>query len=177
MSGATLVPLHVISYFVYGAFTLFGCTVRYYSTILDFRFIVVLNPILSYGLGSFLFARRYLGNRFFFLFLRLLRCFSSPGILLCDYFIHHMVHEHYLMWVPPFGNLRVNGCLRLSAAFRSLPRPSSAPVAKASALCSFLLNLFKSFLSLRNYCIFSEFPASWLSFPSLLLVFFLLLKL
>ena len=31
------------------------------------------------GLGSFLFARRYLGNRFFFLFLRLLRCFSSPG--------------------------------------------------------------------------------------------------
>ena len=31
------------------------------------------------GLGSFPFARRYLGNRFFFLFLRLLRCFSSPG--------------------------------------------------------------------------------------------------
>ena len=31
------------------------------------------------GLGSFLFARHYLGNRFFFLFLRLLRCFSSPG--------------------------------------------------------------------------------------------------
>ena len=33
------------------------------------------------GLGSFPFARRYLGNRFFFLFLRLLRCFSSPGSL------------------------------------------------------------------------------------------------
>ena len=31
------------------------------------------------GLGSFPFARRYLGNRCFFLFLRLLRCFSSPG--------------------------------------------------------------------------------------------------
>ena len=31
------------------------------------------------GLGSFHFARRYFGNRFFFLFLRLLRCFSSPG--------------------------------------------------------------------------------------------------
>ena len=29
------------------------------------------------GLGSFPFARRYLGNRFFFLFLQLLRCFSS----------------------------------------------------------------------------------------------------
>ena len=31
------------------------------------------------GLGSFHFARRYFGNRCFFLFLRLLRCFSSPG--------------------------------------------------------------------------------------------------
>ena len=31
------------------------------------------------GLGSFLFARRYSGNRFFFLFLCLLRCFSSAG--------------------------------------------------------------------------------------------------
>jgi hypothetical protein len=26
------------------------------------------------------------------------------------------------MWVPPFGDLRVNGCLLLTAAFRSLPR-------------------------------------------------------
>ena len=31
------------------------------------------------GLGSFHFARRYFGNRVFFLLLRLLRCFSSPG--------------------------------------------------------------------------------------------------
>ena len=42
--------------------------------------------------------------------------------------------------VPPFGNLRVNGYLLLTAAFRSLSRPSSAPSAKASALCSFLLD-------------------------------------
>ena len=33
------------------------------------------------GLGSSAFARRYLRNRCFFLFLRLLRCFSSPGSL------------------------------------------------------------------------------------------------
>ena len=31
------------------------------------------------GLGSFHFARRYFGNRCFFLFLALLRCFSSGG--------------------------------------------------------------------------------------------------
>ena len=34
-----------------------------------------------HGLGSSVFARRYSRNRCFFLFLRLLRCFSSPGSL------------------------------------------------------------------------------------------------
>ena len=33
------------------------------------------------GLGSVHFARRYFGYRVFFLLLRLLRCFSSPGSL------------------------------------------------------------------------------------------------
>ena len=32
------------------------------------------------GLGSSRFARRYSGNRFFFLFLRVMRCFSSPRL-------------------------------------------------------------------------------------------------
>ena len=45
----------------------------------------VLNPTQKRGLGSFPFARRYLGNRCFFLFLRVLRCFSSPGYLLIGY--------------------------------------------------------------------------------------------
>ena len=31
------------------------------------------------GLGSSHFDRHYFGNRYFFLFLRVLRCFSSPG--------------------------------------------------------------------------------------------------
>ena len=39
--------------------------------------------------------------------------------------------------VSPFGNLRVKGCLRLTAAYRSLPRPSSAPDAKAFPLRSY----------------------------------------
>ena len=38
--------------------------------------------------------------------------------------------------VPPFGCLRINACLRLPVAFRSLPRPSSAYGARASTLCS-----------------------------------------
>ena len=37
------------------------------------------------GLGWSLFARRYWGNRFCFLFLQLLRCFSSLGWLVLTY--------------------------------------------------------------------------------------------
>ena len=37
--------------------------------------------------------------------------------------------------VPPFGNLRVKGCLHLTEAYRSLPRPSSPSRAKASTVC------------------------------------------
>ena len=45
--------------------------------------IVVLLPRLCrniIGLGSSAFARHYLRNHYYFLFLRVLRCFSSPGL-------------------------------------------------------------------------------------------------
>ena len=45
------------------------------------------------------------------------------------------------MWVPPFRDLRISVYVPLPAAFRSLSRLSSALSAKASTLCSFLLNL------------------------------------
>ena len=93
------------------------------------------------GLGSSVFARRYFGNRVFFLFLRLLRCFSSPGSLRIP-----MESEYgdggLLRRVSPFRHLRVKGYLLLTAAFRSLSRLSSALSAKASTLCSLQLNLF-----------------------------------
>ncbi len=38
---------------------------------------------------------------------------------------------HEREWVAPFGNPRIKACLRLTGAYRSLPRPSSTPVAKA----------------------------------------------
>ena len=88
------------------------------------------------GLGSFPFARRYSGNRCFFLFLRVLRCFSSPGSP------HNAMDSRYadrgfLCRVSPFRNLRVNGYLLLTAAYRSLSRLSSALSAKASTLRSY----------------------------------------
>ena len=47
----------------------------------------------------------------------------------------------FLCRVSPFGNLRVSGYLLLTAAYRSLSRPSSALSAKASTLRSFLFDL------------------------------------
>ena len=38
-------------------------------------------------------------------------------------------------WVAPFGYPRINACSRLPMAFRSVPRPSSPPGAKASTEC------------------------------------------
>ena len=74
--------------------------------------------------------------------------FSSWGYLdvsvhpvsFCTLWIHVQMRTHCSARVPPFGNLRVIGYLLLTAAYRSLSRPSSAPGAKASALCSFLLD-------------------------------------
>ena len=92
------------------------------------------------GLGSSGSARRYSRNHFCFLFLRLLRCFSSPGSLpyaMCS----HKDDGGLLRRVSPFRYLRIIGYLLLPEAFRSLSRLSSALSAKASALCSFMLNL------------------------------------
>jgi hypothetical protein len=38
-------------------------------------------------------------------------------------------------WVSPFGHPRIKACSRLPVAFRSVPRPSSPPGAKASTEC------------------------------------------
>ena len=90
------------------------------------------------GLGSFHFARRYFENRFFFLFLRLLRCFSSPGSLCMAMYLPCSDWSSSSR-VSPFRNQRVIGYLLLSVAYRSLSRLSSALSAKASALCPFCL--------------------------------------
>ena len=88
------------------------------------------------GLGSSGFARRYSRNHGCFLFLRLLRCFSSPGsppYAMCS----HKDDGGSLRRVSPFRYLRIIGYLLLPEAFRSLSRLSSALSAKASTICSF----------------------------------------
>ena len=105
------------------------------------------------GLASFAFARRYSRNRCFFLFLRLLRCFSSPGSL--PYVMDWRMDDwSFSSRVSPFRYLRIDGYLLLPVAFRSLSRLSSALSAKASTLRSFLLDLFR--------CIALQHFKSWL---------------
>ena len=100
------------------------------------------------GLGSFPFARRYSENRCFFLFLRVLRCFSSPGSP--PYVMYWRMDDWGLLSrVSPFRYLRLNGYLLLPAAFRSLSRLSSALSAKASTLRPYQLDLIKNFVLVR----------------------------
>ena len=69
----------------------------------------------------------------FFLFLRLLRWFSSPRSPASA--MYSRLRDAGLpQRVSPFGDLRIKGCLRLPGAYRSLPRPSSPIDAKASTI-------------------------------------------
>ena len=110
--------------FGHGAFTRYGHTFQH---VILTRFLRSRGPTTPSwhcyhnGLGSSPFARHYLGNHCYFLFLRVLRCFSSPRSP------HDSCHDDRpsTCRVFPFGHLRVKGHLHLTAAFRSLSRPSS----------------------------------------------------
>ena len=62
------------------------------------------------------------------------------------------------MRVPPFGHLRINSCLQIPGAFRSLPRPSSLPEAKASSVrsCS-LSRIRESYATRKSHIILVAF--------------------
>ena len=134
----------VSSAFTYGAFTLCGRLSQNRSVSFQESLMQSVTPECThFGLGSSAFARRYLQNRVFFLFLRVLRCFSSPGSLpyVMDW---RMDDGGVLRRVSPFRDLRINGYLLLPEAYRSLSRLSSALSAKASALCPYCLTFRSS---------------------------------
>ena len=130
----------VSSAFTYGAFTLCGRLSQNRSVSFRESLRQSVTPECTHsGLGSSAFARRYLRNRVFFLFLRVLRCFSSPGSLpyVMDW---RMDDRGVLCRVSPFRDLRIKGYLLLPEAFRSLSRLSSALSAKASTLRPYYFN-------------------------------------
>ena len=126
--------------FAYGAFTLSGRSFQDRLAISLHRFCSP-NPRckhLVWALPRSL-AATY-GITCCFLFLRLLRCFSSPGSL--PYVMCWRMDDWSLSSrVPPFRYPWIIAYVQLPKAFRSLSRLSSALSAKASALRPFLLNL------------------------------------
>ena len=116
---------------VYGAFTRFGPTFQMVPLRINSNRVVLQpqNCLNNSGLGSSHFDRHYSGNHYCFLFLRLMRCFSSPGLPPYCYGYHDRS-----WWVVPFGNLRIDSYLPIPAAYRSLSRPSSPLRAKASSV-------------------------------------------
>jgi hypothetical protein len=78
---------YIYKHYQYRAFTFFGLPSQV-TLVLFANDIVVLQPHIGrnqYGLGFSAFARHYLRNHYCFLFLRVLRCFSSPGSLPCGF--------------------------------------------------------------------------------------------
>ncbi len=121
--------------FAYGALTLFGRLFQNRSARTWGRFSCGSSPRRARraGLGSSGSARRYSRNHCCFLFLRLLRCFSSPGSP--PRVMHSREDDRgSLGRVSPFRHLRITGYVPLPGAFRSLSRLSSALSAKASTM-------------------------------------------
>ena len=99
------------------------------------------------GLGSAAFAHHYSRYHFCFLFLPLLRCFSSGGSP-----PRRADAGPPARRVAPFGHPGVEAHLRLAPAFRSLSRPSSPPGAKASTVRPWILRVSErhNFLSVSS---------------------------
>ena len=107
------------------------------------------------SLGLYPFARHYSGNipvqvRDFFLFLRLLRCFNSPGYPLTSLCVQLAGAPSSTGQVYPFGNLRFKGCL---PPHRSL---SQAATSFIVFLCQGIHHIpllrFSHVFDLKNVC-------------------------
>ena len=88
------------------------------------------------GLASSAFAHHYSRNRFCFLFLRVLRCFTSPRYHPLPYAFRQGRHPMTGAGFPHSEILGSQPGCRLLEAYRRLQRPSSAPGAKTSTVCS-----------------------------------------
>ena len=89
----------------------------------------------AHGLASSPFAHHYSGNHYCFLFLRVLRCFTSPRYHQPPYQFRRRQHP---MTGARFPHSEIPGSTlgcQLPGAYRRLPRPSSAPGTKASTVC------------------------------------------
>ena len=126
--------------FGYGDFTLYVGTfqVLHLSIVIPHR--GPTTPETSLRFGLFRFRSPLLTESILFIFLRILRCFTSPRVALSRLCIHLEVTPNYRCRVSPFGHLRIKACMPLPEAYRSLARPSSPVSTKASTVCPLKLD-------------------------------------
>ena len=146
VSVSTPDPVWFLPSFAYETFTLSGQSFQNCSAT---RLIPYNCPypvsISTLGLASSDFARHYSRNLVWFLFLCLLRCFSSAGSP-CWPMNSVSNPQLFTARVSPFGYSRVVAYFQLTVTFRRLSRPSSALGAKAFTLCSFSLEQLPCFV-------------------------------
>lgn len=106
-------------HFAYGTLTLYRIPSHVFLLFLPCTSLACpITPVFS-GLGSSAFARHYLRNRSYFLFLQVLRCFTSLRLALFPVSTFRLTGSPIRISAAPFA------CLLLTAAFRRLLRPSS----------------------------------------------------
>ena len=122
--------------FVYGAVTLYGLPFQISSTTKQICNSYMRSPTtpLPYRprFGLFPFRSPLLGKSF--LFLKVLRCFSSLRSLCYPMCSDNSTKVFTFGGFPHSEILEYNVCTQLLEAFRSVPRPSSAFDAKASTV-------------------------------------------
>ncbi len=105
------------------------------------------------GLGCSPFARRYSGNHFCFLFLGVLRCFSSPGLPTA---IHSVVSssDTGLPHSEICGSKDICSLPQLFAAYHVLLRlrePKASPMRPCLLFPSFQSTIYSQQLSVNNF--------------------------
>ncbi len=86
------------------------------ASLVGFRLIRVRSPLLTESRLSFSFRWRRAppkekGSVCFFLFLWVLRCFSSPGLPYRPIDSDDSIYDFHHRWVSPFGHPRIKACL------------------------------------------------------------------
>ena len=149
------------------------------STNIILGFIDNPNPtnITIHGLGSSCFARHYFRNRCYFLFLWVLRCFSSPRSLPIHYFTHVWIYSLFLLYEFPHsdthGSMDICSSPWLFAAYHVLLRllvPRHSPYALCSLTFWLRLNfVLLSKVSIKIFSIYSRIISKkFLTFLALL---------
>ena len=126
--------------FGYGTFTPSGPPFQTGSPIISMQMASVPLPRTSlYGLGSSPFARRYSGNHCYFLFLQLLRCFSSLRAPYRISTVMYVLHTYGLPHSDTPGSPLAYNSPEIFAVCRVLLR-RLVPRHPSCALCSFAIS-------------------------------------